>query len=245
MKLSAQEFLGLEHKAITLIGMSGAGKSHISTMLGPDGWHVYSCDDLIGTKYLGAGGDMVALSEFVGQIGNPALGGVLLEDFKHKQQLYYQGECDVLADMGAALAEIKGQSFVNDSSGSLCEVEDESILEAVGRDTLFVYLKVAKDDHQELLARAIEAPKPLYFPPVFFNEHLEKYLSLFNIDGVEAIEPLKFLSWVFPHLFQSRLPKYQKLADQYGVSINVADIRNVSSADEFIQIIARALKQQE
>lgn len=52
MKLSVQEFRDWEHKSITLLGMSGVGKTHLSTLLRKKGWFHYSGDYRIGTRYL-------------------------------------------------------------------------------------------------------------------------------------------------------------------------------------------------
>ena len=84
MKLTGKQFLSQPQKAITFIGMSGVGKSHLSCQLAEWGWHNYSCDYLIGTKYLGdliqSEGEMSEanienLSDFVGQLGDAARGG--------------------------------------------------------------------------------------------------------------------------------------------------------------------------
>jgi hypothetical protein len=53
MKLSAQEFLDWESKSITLLAMSGAGKTTLANKLPKDRWFHYSVDYRIGTKYLG------------------------------------------------------------------------------------------------------------------------------------------------------------------------------------------------
>lgn len=52
MKLSAEEFLNWEHKSITLLGMSGVGKTFLSTLLRNHDWFHYSGDYRIGTRYL-------------------------------------------------------------------------------------------------------------------------------------------------------------------------------------------------
>ena len=50
--LTSKEFLKEDFKAITLIGMSGIGKSHYSSLLKQYGWHPYSIDVRIGAHYL-------------------------------------------------------------------------------------------------------------------------------------------------------------------------------------------------
>ncbi len=247
MKLSKQEFLEQPRRAITFIGMSGVGKSHLSLQLEDWGWHNYSCDYLIGTKYLGAqlegavsADNILNLSEFVGQIGSPDKGGVGLDEFARRQKMYYEAECAVLRDMPEALGGVAGD-FVNDSSGSLCEIEEAAILDAVGQQTLFIYLRVPSSQHSKILERALEYPKPLFFPKAFFDEHLAAFQKEFSVERVEEIDSLEFLRWVFPYLFEARLPKYQALADKYGVTISTDTFDGVSLEEDFINIIAKAL----
>jgi len=52
VKLSAQEFRDQEHKSITLLGMSGVGKTFLSNILRKSDWFHYSGDYRIGTRYL-------------------------------------------------------------------------------------------------------------------------------------------------------------------------------------------------
>lgn len=253
MKISGAEFLGQTRKSITFIGMSGVGKSYMSHQLEQWGWTSYSSDYLIGTQYLDnvmhetlafeetLGKDNMAfLSSFVGKLGNPEQDGLLLDEFQKRQKYYYDAECQSLIDMKEAL-EAAPVHFVCDSSGSFCEVEDETILERVGQNSLVVYLKVKQEGHAEILDRAFKFPKPLYFPPAFLLERLERYKEKFDLRRVEQIDPLEFLRWVFPHLFESRLPKYQRIADQYGVTIASHALAGVSSEDDFLQLIAKAL----
>jgi hypothetical protein len=52
VKLSVDEFRDWKHKRITLLGMSGVGKTHLSAMLRRSQWYHYSGDYRIGTRYL-------------------------------------------------------------------------------------------------------------------------------------------------------------------------------------------------
>lgn len=52
MKLTAAEYKKLENKAITLLGMSGVGKTTLANKLDSSKWFHYSGDYRIGTKYL-------------------------------------------------------------------------------------------------------------------------------------------------------------------------------------------------
>jgi GTPase SAR1 family protein len=52
MHMTAEEFLRWPQKAITLLGMSGVGKTHLANKLPKTSWFHYSGDYRIGTKYL-------------------------------------------------------------------------------------------------------------------------------------------------------------------------------------------------
>ena len=52
VKLSVAEFNALKHKSITLLGMSGVGKTRLSDILIKGDWFHYSGDYRIGTRYL-------------------------------------------------------------------------------------------------------------------------------------------------------------------------------------------------
>lgn len=52
MKLSAEQFRTWQNKRITLLGMSGVGKTRLSNMLRKRDWFHYSGDYRIGTRYL-------------------------------------------------------------------------------------------------------------------------------------------------------------------------------------------------
>jgi len=52
VKLTAEEFKNQEQKSITLLGMSGVGKTFLSNILRSSDWFHYSGDYRIGTRYL-------------------------------------------------------------------------------------------------------------------------------------------------------------------------------------------------
>ncbi|RKX33846.1 MAG: ATPase, partial [Verrucomicrobia bacterium] len=52
MKLTREEFKNWKNRRITLLGMSGVGKTYLSNMLRANDWFHYSGDYRIGTRYL-------------------------------------------------------------------------------------------------------------------------------------------------------------------------------------------------
>jgi len=52
MKFTVEEFRNWKNKSITLLGMSGVGKTHLSMLLRRPSWFHYSGDYRIGTRYL-------------------------------------------------------------------------------------------------------------------------------------------------------------------------------------------------
>lgn len=269
-------------KVVTLMGMSGVGKSYTSFRLAEWGWYHYSCDPEIGCNilkdeiietiqkdimahaqlraYLESGAitvnnnikpeNIATLSAYVGKIGNPvqgrlgnhAHGGYSLEEFRRRQRKYYEAECQVLMNLKDRIpqAEAEGyEYFINDSTGSMCEIEDEEVLDFVGQNSLIVYIKATPEEEQEVVRRSLEYPKPLFYPPGQFDEWLSTYLQENNYSRPREMEPDEFARWVFPKLFAARLPKYQRIADQYGITVSSADLRAVQSEDDFLALIER------
>jgi len=252
MRLSKQEFIDSPDKAITLLGMSGAGKTFLSCRLEEWGWRNYSCDYEIGSRFLKpdleafAGSNEFSaenigvLHEFLGKLGNPELGGYELDLFRERQKAYYDAEVAALWEMGEVMDQGAGP-FIHDSTGSLCEIEDEDVINDIGQRTLFVYLETDEAAEKVVLQRAQDYPKPLFFPKAFLLNKIDEYLVEGGLEAVAQMEPDKFSRWVFPRLFKARKPKYQRLADLYGVTIPASAFNTLSSAQEFVDIIAEHL----
>ncbi len=249
MKLSAQEFISLPQKRITLMGMSGCGKSYITGILETLGWASYSCDYQIGAKYLKndisemdgfSAENIAALSTFIGKLGNSDLGGYSLDLFKERQKAYYDAEVSAVGEAADICAGLQN-NFIHDSTGSLCEIMDDDLITRVGEQTLFIYLQASEEDEKDVLQRAQDYPKPLFFPPAKLDDWIHEYLEKRSLETVQDIVPNDFARWVFPKLFESRKPKYQRLADLYGVMIPAREFLNFKSEQDFIDIIVNHL----
>ena len=277
MKLSAKKFHELEHKSITLLGMSGVGKTHLSNILRDSDWFHYSGDYRIGTRYLDEPildnikiqamqvpflrdllrsdsifiknnitvDHLKAVSTFIGKLGDPELGGLSLEAFKYRQALHLDAETNTMKDVPEFInkaRQIYGfNNFINDAGGSLCELEDESILEMLAEHTIFIYIQASKQDEQRLIERAKTSPKPLYYRPEFLDEQLEIYMQENKLEYVAMTNPDDFVRWVFPRLFYARIPRYEAIATKYGYTIKTEDLYKVTSEADFLALVETAL----
>ena len=165
MKFTIDEFRAWKNKSVTLLGMSGVGKTHLSMLLRSHNWFHYSGDYRIGTRYLDEPimdlikqqamqtpflrdllrrdwihisnnikvNDLGPVLSFVGKLGNPELGGVPLDEFSRRQAQYRQAEIAAMHDVPAFIRkahDIYGYDhFVNDVGGSLCELDEPSVMD--------------------------------------------------------------------------------------------------------------------
>ncbi|KAF3977725.1 MAG: ATPase [Methylococcales symbiont of Iophon sp. n. MRB-2018] len=274
MKMSPQQFLDWESKSITLLAMSGAGKTTLANKLPKDKWFHYSVDYRIGTKYLGEAildnikrqamdvpflkklllsdsiymhnnitvDNLAPVSSFLGKLGNPEQDGLSLKEFKRRQALHFQAEVAALNDVPNFIhkaEDIYGyKHFLNDAGGSVCELDRPDVLETLAKNTLIIYIKIPPSLQQTIISRAKTNPKPLYYREAFLDEKLAEYMNKHQCNSSNLISPDDFVSWVFPELFKSRIPRYQAIADQYGYTINANEVAKVTNEADFIQLIA-------
>jgi hypothetical protein len=131
--------------------------------------------------------------------------------------------------------------FINDAGGSVCELDCPDVLELLAQHTLIVYIKIPPAFEQTLIDRAKADPKPLYYREDFLEEKLAEFMQLRNIATTELIPPDEFVSWVFPELFKSRIPRYEAIADRYGYTIDGNAITDVKGEADFIELVADAI----
>ncbi|MCW9012165.1 MAG: ATPase [Gammaproteobacteria bacterium] len=277
MKFNVEEFRAWEHKKVTLVGMSGVGKTYLSTMLRDSQWFHFSGDYRIGTRYLDEPildmikqqamqipflkdllrndwiyirnnikvHDLGPVLSFVGKLGNPELGGVELEDFMRRQALYREAEIRTMLEVPQFIRKAQDiygyQHFVNDVGGSLCELEDGRVMDTLLENTLILYIKTTNQaEENKLIERAQSAPKPLYYRPEFLQEQLAVYLHENNLQYAAEMEPDAFTRWVFPHLFNSRIPRYEEIAKQ-GYTVTSEEVAQVKNENDFLQLLETAI----
>lgn len=280
MRMEPQAFLEWETKRITLLAMSGAGKTTLANKLPKAKWFHYSGDYRIGTRYLEEPimdnikrqamhvpflrdlllsdsiriinnitvENLAPVSSFLGKLGNPDQLGLPLDEFKRRQKLHHQAEINAMNDVPDFIRKARDiygyKHFINDAGGSVCELDCPEVLETLAEHTLIIYIEIPRDLEQTIIERSKTDPKPLYYREAFLDEKLDEFLALKHYPSTDAMSPDEFVSWVFPELYQSRLPRYQAIAKQYGYTINALDAAKVCNEDDFIRLIATAIAAQ-
>jgi len=260
--ISFNDFSKLHH-AITLLGMSGVGKTMLSKELRETAnWFHYSADYRIGTRYLAEdildnikskimqmGDPFVAnllrsdsiyiqhnisvdnldpILTFLGMYGDASKGGLNKATFLERQDLYRAAEVRSMNELNRFIRkswEIYGcPQFINDASGSLCEIcdpndENDSVLTALKDETLILYIKSNAQAEEDLKARAKSTPKPLFYHPSFIGPVLANKPE----DGA-GVDPRAFARPLFPDLLKFRKPRYATIAKRMGFTIDVNDL---------------------
>ncbi|MGB5259526.1 MAG: ATPase [Gammaproteobacteria bacterium] len=278
MQFTIDEFHAWNNKSVTLLGMSGVGKTHLSMLLRNHNWFHYSGDYRIGTRYLDEPimdlikqqamqvpflhdllrrdwihirnnikvDNLGPVLSFVGKLGNPELGGVPLDEFIRRQAMYRQAEIAAMRDVPEFIHkahEIYGyDNFVNDVGGSLCELNEPSVIDLLVRHSLILYIRVTEEaEEKALISRAQSSPKPLYYRPEFLDEQLREYLGLRGLEYAAQVEPDDFCSWVFPRLFHSRVPRYEAIARPHGYTVTSDEVATVRDEQDFLDLVDNAI----
>jgi hypothetical protein len=279
MHMSARDFLDWPSKRITLLAMSGAGKTTLANKLPKSKWFHYSGDYRIGTKYMDEPildnikreamqvpflrnllltdsihisnkltvDNLAPVSSFLGKLGNPDHNGLSLQEFKRRQKLHHQAEVSAMKDVPEFIEKAEDiygyKHFINDAGGSVCELDDQEVLETLAQHTLIIYIKIPPALEQTIIERAKTDPKPLYYREDFLEEKLAAFMTLKKYSSSASIPPDEFVTWVFPELFKARIPRYQAIADKYGYTIDANDAAHVKNEADFIGLVANALAQ--
>ena len=281
MRLTSQQFLDSPHKAITLMGMSGVGKTTLAHKLPRSHWFHYSGDYRIGSRYLSepiidnlkkkamkvqflrellmndsiyignniSFNNLAIISTFLGKLGNTELGGIGLKEFKYRQNLHRKAEIAAMYDVSTFIdkaSSIYGYPhFINDAGGSICELNDESVIEHIANHTVIFYIEADHTLENLLIERALADPKPIYYQDGFLDTHISEFLKSHNLQSVEHVDPDKFVQWIFPKTIIHRRPLYQAIAEKYGYTLSANAINEVTNEHDVVELLTQTIKQSE
>ena len=280
MKTTHNEFIKSTNKAITLLGMSGIGKTTLANKLPKSEWFHYSGDYRIGTKYLEEPildnikerameiefladllktdsiyissnitvDNLLPISMFLGKIGDPKKGGLSLDEFLKRQKIHKDAEIKAMMDVPEFIEKSRRiyeyDHFINDAGGSICELIDTEAMSILIENTLILYIEDDDNIRDDLIQRARENPKPMYYTEEFLLEHLEYYTKETG-EKDQNINPNNFVRWVFPKLLDYRKHKYDLIAKNYGYRVKASEIALVENESDFIELVAKAIKSNE
>ncbi|MDR1368363.1 MAG: ATPase [Candidatus Accumulibacter sp.] len=278
MKFTPKSFRAWPRRKITLLGMSGVGKTWLSSILRRNDWFHYSADYRIGKRYLDEPildlvkqeamtvpflrellrrdwidisnnvkvDDLGPVLSFVGKLGNPDRGGLSFEEFSSRQAQYREAEIAAMRDVPAFIRKARKiygyNHFVNDVGGSLCELEAPDVIDLLVEHTLILYIQVTTQEEEDaLIRRAQSDPKPLYYRPAFLGEYLPRYLEERGLSESSDADPDDFTRWIFPHLFRSRIPRYEAIARPCGYTVTSDDVNRVRDEKDFLDLLEAAI----
>lgn len=276
--MSAKTFRDWDHKSITLLGMSGVGKTTLANNLPQSSWFHYSGDYRIGTRYMDEPimdnikqqamqidflrdllrsdsiyiannitiHNLEPISSFLGQLGSEELGGLPLDEFLRRQHLHREAENNAMIDVAAFQAKARKlygyQHFVNDTGGSVCELNSPEAEKVLAENTVVLYIRADEDMEHELIRRATTNPKPMYYNEAFLRSQLAIYLAQEKLASVDEMDPKQFARWIFPKLVKHRRPLYQALADRYGYTITAKQAEEVHCETDFLELVEEAIR---
>jgi hypothetical protein len=185
------------------------------------------------------------VASFLGKLGDPSQGGLSLKEFKRRQELHRTAEISAMKDVPEFIRKARDiyayRHFVNDAGGSLCDLDAPQVYRVLKKHTLILYIKASEKDEQDLIRRAEESPKPLYYREAFLDKQLERYLELKNLPYVAMIDPNEFVRWMFPRLLRSRIPLYEAYAKEYGYTVNTDELALVKNETDFLKLLERVI----
>lgn len=191
------------------------------------------------------------LSTYLGKPGNGAKGGIAFTEYQKRQAQHKAAEALAMADVPHFIARAKSlygyDNFICDTSGSLGEVADgndpeDPILKHLAAHTALVYIRGTDDHVDALIERFSRAPKPMYYQPEFLIAKWAEFKQINNIKHDEDVDPDTFAIWGYKAILYHRLPRYQAIADNYGYTINAHDVEQTKTGEDFLELIASAIK---
>ena len=191
------------------------------------------------------------LSTYLGRPGDPDRGGLPLAEYQRRQAQHAAGEVQALLEIPRFIErahDLYGyDDFIADTGGSLIEVidpesADDPVVATLTQSTVLVYIRGTQKDAAELVRRFKESPKPMYYRPEFLDAKWAEYKATTGVKEDSEVDPAGFGAWGFEALLRDRLPRYQRLADKLGYTVEAADVATVRDGDEFLDLMAGAIR---
>ncbi len=190
------------------------------------------------------------LSAFLGTPGRADMGGISFEEYVKRQRKHYKAEINATIDterfVNKAYQIYGYNNFIADTSGSLCEIvnptdANDNVLNSLAKNTLPVWIKGSEELAKELHIRFKKSPKPMYYKETFLRSKWNEFCKKKSTQDGKDIDPSEFSLYGFKALIAHRLPIYEKIAANWGVTIESEQVTNLKSESAFIDLISEAL----
>jgi len=154
------------------------------------------------------------VSTYLGKPGDPAKGGMPIEDYRHRQEQFRRAEINALMDTGYFIGRSERlygyPHFVCDTGGSICEWVDgddpeDPILTDLSAHCLLVHIEGSDAHTAELIRRFDRAPKPMAYQPEFLDAAWDDYL-LENTCKADEVDPDSFIRATYARALAHRRP---------------------------------------
>ncbi|WP_338548082.1 ATPase [Roseovarius phycicola] len=189
------------------------------------------------------------VSTYLGKPGDPAKGGLPIDEYRVRQDQFRRAEINALEDTSYFI-ERAGRlygypNFVCDTGGSICEWVDgnnpeDTLLTELSKHCLLVRIQGDDRHTQELIRRFDRAPKPMCYQPEFLEACWREYLSENNVSE-ESVDPDSFIRWTYARALAHRAPRYEAMA-KWGVTVTADEVAAVTDVNAFESLIAQALE---
>jgi hypothetical protein len=193
--------------------------------------------------------NLAPLSAYLGKPGDARRGGLPFEEYLRRQRQHRDAEISALLDAPDFIAKAQDiygyANFLGDMGGSICEVVDphdptDPVLVTLSDAMLLVRIRETDDMAEELCRRFAAQPKPMYYDETFLTDIWREYRDAAGVDEAN-VDPDAFVRWGFQRLIDRRRPIYAAIGDNWGVTVEAADIAHLRDARDFDEMIARAL----
>ena len=193
--------------------------------------------------------NLAPLSTYLGKPGDSAKGGIAFDEYLKRQEQHRQAEIASLLDTVPFIVRAGRlydyDNFICDSGGSICEVVDPSnpddpVMTALADNMLLIWIEGSEDHTAELARRFDRDPKPMYYQPAFLTKAWGDYINASG-QSEDKVDPDDFVRWTYARALAHRQPRYEKMAQNWGLRVCAQDIWNCKSAGDFDALIARTL----
>ncbi len=188
------------------------------------------------------------VATWLGKPGDPAKGGLPMDEYRRRQALFRDAEIAALLDTDhfsrRAQALYGYPHFICDTGGSICEWVDaqddaDPLLSRLAENSLLVWIKGDEAHTQELIRRFDRAPKPMAYQPAFLDAAWDEYLKENNTQEDE-VDPDSFIRWTYARALAHRQPRYEAMS-KWGVSVTADEVAALGSEADFVDLIATKL----